>query len=81
MPVLHVRNVPEDLYALLQVRARTQGRSLSSEVILLLEDGLRRPIRSPSAVLEAMSDKRRRRGPLPAGTPPVADLIREDRDR
>ena len=37
MAILHVRNVPEKLYSRLQRRAEMQRRSLSSEVITLLE--------------------------------------------
>jgi len=37
MAILHVRNVPEDLYNRLKQRAKAQRRSLSAEVISLLE--------------------------------------------
>jgi hypothetical protein len=50
MPVLHVRHVPEDLYASPRERERprAQGRSLSSEVILFLEAGRRRHRECPA---------------------------------
>jgi plasmid stability protein len=37
MPILHVRDVPDDLYARLKRRAEAQRRSLGAEVITLLE--------------------------------------------
>ena len=37
MSILHVRNVPHDLYARIKRRALAQRRSLSAEVITLLE--------------------------------------------
>ena len=37
MPTLNVRNVPDDLYARLQRRAQAHRRSLSAEVIVLLQ--------------------------------------------
>jgi plasmid stability protein len=37
MPVLHVRNVPEDLYEAIRHQADIQKRSISQQVIYLLE--------------------------------------------
>ena len=37
MAILHVRNVPEHLYAELRERAEAERRSLSAEVVLLLQ--------------------------------------------
>ena len=37
MAILHVRNVPDDLYERLKKRAAAERRSLSAEVIALLE--------------------------------------------
>jgi plasmid stability protein len=41
MPILHIRNVPDELYERLRRRAVAQHRSLSAEVIELLEAGVR----------------------------------------
>jgi len=41
MPILHVRNVPEELYERIRARAAAERRSISSEVIDLLGEGLR----------------------------------------
>lgn len=80
MPTLHVRNVPDDLYARLRQRAATQNRSLSAEVISLLDTALEGSTAAQAAVLERI---RRRRffEPATAGAPESTYLLREDRDR
>ena len=40
MAILHVRNVPPELYERLKQLAAEQHRSLSAEVIDILEDGV-----------------------------------------
>ena len=37
MPILHVHNVPDDLYVRLQRQAQAHRRSLSAEIIALLQ--------------------------------------------
>jgi plasmid stability protein len=37
MSILHVRNVPDELYERIRQRARAQNRSISAEVIVLLD--------------------------------------------
>lgn len=38
MPTLYVENVPADLYDALRLRAKSEGRSISAEVLKLLEE-------------------------------------------
>ena len=80
MPVLHVRNVPDELYASLQHRAETQRRSLSAEVITLLDWAIKEAERSSEISLASI---RRRRffEPLAVGAPDSTTLLRQDRDR
>ena len=80
MPILHVRNVPDELYARLQHRAETQRRSLSAEVITLLEWAVDETDRSPELSLASI---RRRRffEPAAVGAPDSTTLLRQDRDR
>lgn len=80
MATLHVRNVPEALYEQLRQQAERQGRSLSAEVIVLLEQALRHSGRSQAEIL---ADIRRRRtfNPAAVGAPDSVTLIREDRER
>lgn len=40
MATLHVRNVPDELYARLRLRAEANGRSIGAEVVQLLDDGI-----------------------------------------
>lgn len=83
MPILHVRNVPERIYSRLQQRAEAQHRSLSAEVVSLLDEALdAEDIRAAQAdVLERMRRHRRTFRPAEAGAPDSVTLLREDRDR
>ena len=80
MPILHVRNVPEELYARLQRRAKAQRRSLGAEVITLLEWAVEEAERTSETVL--MSIRRRRFfDPAAAGAPDSTTLLRQDRNQ
>lgn len=80
MPVLHVRNVPEQLYERIRQQARQQNRSISAEVIILLNRALAQPERSQAEVL---ANIRRRRSFQPADqhAPDSTSLLRQDRER
>lgn len=80
MPILHVRHVPEELYERLRQRARDENRSISAEVISLLERGLQEPPRSRKEVVEAILRRRSLR-PTELGMPESTVLLREDRER
>jgi plasmid stability protein len=81
MPILHVRNVPEEMHTELKTRARNEGRSLSAQVIVMLEQALRQPARSQSEVLAALDTRRHRFSPRQAGAPSSTELLRQDRSR
>ena len=80
MSILHVRNVPQDLYTRLKQRAETQHRSLSAEVVTLLEWAVEEVDRTSELSLESI---RRRRffEPASVGAPDSTTLLREDRER
>ena len=80
MATLHVRNIPDHLYERLRVRAAAEHRSLSAEVIGLLESGLAAGDRGAKMdeVLARLKDIGLRNGPVPEGT--AAALIREARE-
>lgn len=80
MPTLHVRNVPETLYNRLRQRAHEQNRSISAEVIVLLDYALEEADRTQSQLLDSI---RRRRffNPTDAGAPDSTTLLRQDRER
>lgn len=80
MPILHVRNVPEDLYERIKQQAAAQNRSLSAQVITLLERAVEGTSRSQDEILEGISRRRFFR-PADAGAPESATLLREDRAR
>lgn len=79
MAILHVRGVPDELHELLRKRAAAHHRSLSAEVIGLLQratgsDDVGERMREGLEKLDAI---RRRSNPGPKGY--AADLIREMR--
>jgi len=81
MPILHVRNVPEEMYAALKARAQEEGRSLSAQVIVMLRQALQHPPRPQSEVLAALDARRHRFSPRKAGAPSTTELLRQDRSR
>jgi plasmid stability protein len=80
MSILHVRNVPEDLYEQIRRQAQEQNRSISAQVIHLLE---RAVLASPQTQGELLQDIRRRRSfqPERMGAPDSLSLLRQDRSR
>lgn len=80
MPILHVRNVPDELYAQLQRRADAQRRSLSAEVITLLDWALKETERTSTASLASIRSRRTYDSGA-AGAPDSTTLLREDRAR
>jgi plasmid stability protein len=80
MSILHVRNVPDELYAQLQRRAETQRRSLSAEVISLLDWALKEVDRASVTTLSSIRS-RRFFEPASVGAPDSTTLLREDRGR
>ena len=80
MAILHVRNVPDELYAQLQRRASAQRRSLSAEVITLLDWALKEAERASATTLASIR-RRRFYDPAAAGAPDSTTLLREDRAR
>lgn len=84
MPTLQIRNVEESTYHLLEEAARREHRSLASQALHILEQGLEqdrvraRRIRRAQMVAELLEHPVAR---LPEGAPAPEDLIREDRDR
>lgn len=80
MSILHVRNVPQKLHARLRQRAEAQHRSLSAEVVTLLEWAVEEVDRSVEVSLEAIR-KRRFFEPASVGAPDSTTLLREDREQ
>jgi antitoxin FitA len=79
MPTLHVRNVPDILYERLRQRAQEENRSLSAEVVMLLDYALQETDLTQAQLLDHI---RRRRffNPAKAGAPDSTTLLRQDRE-
>ena len=77
MAAFHLRNIPPDLYERLRSRAASDGRSINSEILDILERHLSRP---SAEELDAKLRDLHQRIRLPADAPRPEDLIRADRD-
>ena len=79
MPTLHVRNVPESTYDRLRQRAQARNRSISAEVVMLLDWALEESEDSQAQVLDRI---RRRRffDPASVNAADSTTLLREDRE-
>jgi plasmid stability protein len=80
MPTLHVRNVPDRLYSRVRKLAAVESRSLSAEVIVLLERAMAQQ-QAQEEQAQLLEDIRRHRFRPATDVPPSEDLIREDRER
>jgi plasmid stability protein len=82
MPILHVRNVPDTMYERIQRLATTQRRSISAEVIALLDHALTDEERRADqlALLDSLQQTRFRY-PSDRQVPDSVELLREDRQR
>jgi plasmid stability protein len=82
MRVLHVEDIPRDLYDRIQERAAAENRPFPTEVVYLLRQALATEgdgARARHAA--ALAELRRNRWTPPPGTPASVTLLREDRER
>ena len=79
MATLHIRRFPDTLYRRLAKFAQQDRRSLSAEVVVLLEREMSKPLTSQSDVLDALTRWRFRtsRRTIPSSL----ELLRADRQR
>jgi plasmid stability protein len=81
MSILHVRNVPDQLYRQIQKLSEAESRSFSSEVVHLLdlavheEQALYTHKKALSGILKRSAKRK-----LKPGAPDSLALLREDRD-
>lgn len=80
MNTLHVRSVPDDLYKRLQQLALSRNRSLSAQVITLLEQALEIEERRKKQA-KTLASIQRRRFKAPRNAPSSLELLKEDRAR
>jgi plasmid stability protein len=79
--ILHVRNVPDELYEELRRRAAAERRSLGGEVVVLLADAIQRPAERYGTLIERIRRDRETLEHEIGRLPSSVDLIREDRER
>lgn len=80
MNTLHVRSVPDNLYNRLQQLAQSKNRSLSAQVLTLLEQALEIEERRKKQA-KVLSSIQRRRFTAPKNAPSSLELLKEDRTR
>jgi len=80
MNTLHVRSVSDDLYKRIQQLAQSKNRSLSAQVVTLLEQALDIEERRKKQA-KVLSSIQRRRFTAPKSTPSSLELLKEDRAR
>lgn len=82
MPILHVRGIPQDLYERVKTRAASDHRSVTAEVIHLLERGLSSEL-PRQTMAEVLERARLLRESLEAQGVRVdsTELIRQERER
>lgn len=80
MQTLHVRSVPNELYERLRTLAQIQQRSLSAQVVVLLDRAVQEE-EARLAQADLLETIRRRRFTPPAEAPDAVTLLRQDRER
>jgi plasmid stability protein len=82
MATLHVRNIPDRMHRRIAKIASAQGRSISAEVVNLLDRALALEEQrlQQKSLLDGIRRRRESRKRLP-GTPDSLTLLREDRAR
>jgi antitoxin FitA len=80
MNTLHVRSVPDDLYQRIQMLASQKNRSLTAQVITLLEQAVADEERRVKQA-EVLGAIKRRRFTAPKNAPDSLQLLQEDRTR
>ena len=78
VPALHIRDVPPDVVEALRESARSSGRSLNAELVVVLGEAARRH-RERGTLTRRLAEIAARVN-LPPDAPKPEDLIREDRD-
>jgi plasmid stability protein len=81
MATLHVRNVPDDLYERIRRRASAENRSLSAEIIELLDVATRF---EPEITATLFDRIQRRRSEIQRSSgefPSSVEMLRADRER
>ena len=81
MPLLQVRDFPDDIYEDIIFEARRQNRTIAQQTIVLIKKGLGEEISNQERRRQAMESTKKRSVPENAKTLDHVKLIREDRAR
>lgn len=81
MPLLQVRDIPEDLYDTLSKVATAENRSIAQETVVLLKKALNFQQERLSRRKQVLEEIKALKHQNTDSFPNPADLIREDRDR
>jgi len=81
MPLLQVRECPEDIYRKISLVAKKQNRTIAQQVIVLLEKGLGQELSNIERRKQLLDTIERRKIPDKAKAIDSVALVREDRDR
>jgi plasmid stability protein len=82
MSILSLDEVPTEVYEQVRQSAAAHNRTISAEVVRLLQRGLQQDEQEARAAhAAALADLRRNRWTPPPGAPDSVTLLREDRER
>ncbi len=81
MPLLQVRDCPEDIYKKITLVAKKQNRTIAQQVVVLLEKGLGQEISNLERRRQLMDKINSRQIADKVKEVDAVALIREDRDR
>jgi hypothetical protein len=81
MPLLQVRDCPEDLYKKISIHARRQNRTIAQQILVILEKGLGQEISNNERRKQLLDKIEKREVPKNVSKIDDVALIREDRNR
>ena len=81
MPLLQVRECPEDIYRKISHVAKTENRTIAQQVVVLLEKGLQQNELNIERRKQLMEKFEKRQIPTEVKKINTVSLIREDRDK
>ncbi len=81
MPLLQVRDCPEDLYKKISIHARRQNRTIAQQIVVILEKGLGQEISNDERRKQLLDKIEKREVPKNVSKIDDVALIREDRNR
>jgi len=81
MPLLQVRDFPEDIYEEITFEARKQNRTIAQQTIVLIKKGLQEELSNRERRRLAIEKTFSRSMPLDAKSTDYVSLVREDRER